>query len=206
MPELRGLVPAYNLFRPTGVRTMSDYRRCFVAGATYFFTVVTYGRRPTLTTDPGRRFLRSAIEKVRADRPFELFATVLLPDHWHLIMQLPPGDAKYSIRVKRIKEEFTRSWLDAGLPEATVTGAQAKKGERGIWQPRFWEHTIRDEVDLERCTDYVHWNPRKHRLVLRVRDWKWSSFHRFVGAGDYGIDWGGEEPKSIIGEADWGEP
>jgi putative transposase len=108
--------------------------------------------------------------------------------------------------MKQIKEEFTKSWLKAGLPEAQVTAAQANKGERGIWQPRFWEHTIADERDLERCTDYIHWNPRKHRCVSRVRDWPWSSFHRFVRAGDYDIKWGGMEPDIIGGEDAWGEP
>ncbi len=108
--------------------------------------------------------------------------------------------------MKRIKEEFTTFWLDTGRPEATVTPAQATKGERGIWQPRFWEHTARDEEDLERCVDYIHWNPRKHKLVTRVRDWPWSSFHRFVDAGDYEIDWGGSEPANIRGDDDWGEP
>jgi putative transposase len=185
---------------------MSFYRRWFVPGGMFFFTVVTYGRRPILTTKAGRQFLRSAIETIREDRPFELFATVVLPDHWHLVMQLPSGDLDYSTRMKRIKEEFTKSWLAAGLPEAKVTAAQAKNGERGIWQPRFWEHTIQDEEDLERCTDYIHWNPRKHRLVTRVRDWPWSSFHRFVKAGDYDLDWGGEEPDSVTPDEDWGEP
>jgi putative transposase len=149
---------------------MSDYRCWFVPGGTIFLTVVTYGRRPILTTDLGRRLLRAAIEKVRGKRPFELFATVLLPDHWHLIMRLPRGDADYSTRMKRIKEEFSVAWLDARMPEAPVTAAQSQKGERGVWQPRFWEHTIDDEADLEGCTDYIHWNPRKHELVSRVRN------------------------------------
>jgi putative transposase len=133
-------------------------------------------------------------------------ATVLLSDHWHLVMSLPRGDADYSTRMKRIKEEFTKRWLEAGLPEAQVTAGQKAKGERGIWQLRFWEHTIDDEDDLEGCVDYIHWNPRKHRLVKRVRGWQWSSFHRFVEEGQYGIDWGGTEPQSFTRDADWGEP
>ena len=186
---------------------MSDYRRYFVPGGTYFFTIVTYGRRPILTTDSGREFLRNATEEIRAKRPFELIATVLLPDHWHLVMKLPPGDDQYSIRVKRIKEEFSKAWLGAGLPEATMTPAQRKKGERGIWQPRFWEHLIADENDLVACVDYIHWNPRKHDVVRRVQDWRWSSFFRFVRSGDYPIDWGGEMPKSIEHRVaiNWGE-
>ncbi len=186
---------------------MSDYLRYFVPGGTYFFTVVTYARRPILTTRHGRQHLRQAIAKIRDRRPFDLFATVLLPDHWHLIMQLPPGDDQFSIRVKRIKEEFTLAWLADGLPEATVTASQKKRGERGIWQPRFWEHCVEDDQDLIGCVDYIHWNPRKHDLVQRVRDWKWSSFHQFVKSGDYDIDWGGKAPKSIRHRVDenWGE-
>jgi len=171
----------------------------------YFFTVVTYGRRPILVTEDGRRFLKQAIETVRADWPFELFANVLLPDHWHLVMSLPAGDEHFAPRMKRIKQEFTGAWLGAGLPEARVSRAKRKRGERGIWQPRFWEHSIRDAEDLERCCDYIHWNPRKHQLVARVQDWPWSSFFRFVRKGAYSIDWGGTEPNSIHGHNQWGE-
>ncbi|QDS96210.1 Transposase IS200 like protein [Roseimaritima multifibrata] len=182
---------------------MSDYRRYFVPGGTFFFTVVTYGRRPILTTDDGREFLRNSLTSVRKRHPFLLVANVLLPDHWHLIMQLPSGDDRYSLRMKQIKAKFTDQWLEAGLPEPVVTESQGKRGERGIWQPRYWEHTVRDEADLERCADYVHWNPRKHKLVDRVRDWQWSSFHRFVRLGQYDIDWGGTAPGGV--EDDWGE-
>lgn len=184
---------------------MSDYRRWFVRGGTFFFTVVTYGRRRILTSDDGRSLLRKAITSVRERHPFTLIANVLLPDHWHLIMQLPAGDDRYSLRMKQIKTEFGDAWLAAGLPEARVTQSQRKRGERGIWQPRFWEHTVRDEHDLERCADYIHWNPRKHGLVERVADWPWSSFHSFVQLGHYDINWGGVAPKGVE-EGDWGEP
>ena len=184
---------------------MSDFRRWFVPGATVFLTVVTYGRRPILTTDAGRTFLRLAIRSVRERHPFTIVATVLLPEHWHLLMQLPEGDKRYPLRMKQIKAKFSEQWLAAGLPEACVTDAQRKRGERGIWQPRYWEHTVRDEQDLERCADYIDWNPRKHELVQRVADWQWSSFHRFVRLGQYDIEWGGDEPKSV-GDRDWGEP
>jgi len=172
----------------------------------FFLTVVTYDRQPILTSPRGRTFLRDAIGKTNEARPFDLFATVLLPDHWHLVMQLPPGDANYSMRVKQIKEEFTRLWLGAKLSEVSVSEAQEKKRERGVWQPRFWEHTIRDEGDLERCVDYIHWNPRKHKIAARVRDYPWSSFHRFVEAAQYDINWGGSQPKTIATPNNWGEP
>ena len=103
---------------------------------------------------------------------------------------------------------LSSSWtvFTIGLPEASVTEAQRERGERGIWQPRFWEHTVRDEDDLERCADYIHWNPRKHGLVGRVADWPWSSFHRFVQLGQYEIDWGGVAPPGLREKDNWGEP
>ena len=184
---------------------MSAYRRWFVPGGTFFFTVVSYARRPILTTRNGRTFLRKAIESVRLRHPFALIATVLLPEHWHLVMRLPSGDACYSVRMKQIKAEFSHQWRVAGLPEAIVTKSQFRRGEGGIWQPGFWEHTIRDETDLERCVDYIHWNPRKHGLVQQVADWPWSSFHRFVSLGHYERNWGGVVPKGVEGGS-WGEP
>ncbi len=183
---------------------MSEYRRNLVPGGTFFLTLVSYGRRPILTTDHGRAFLRTAINDVKQCHPFTLIATVLLPDHWHLIMQLPAGDKRYSLRLKQIKATFTENWLAAGFDEADVTESQKGRGERGIWQPRFWEHTARDEKDLDRCIDYVHWNPRKHGLVTRIQDWPWSSFHRFVQEGQYDQEWGGTEP-ACVSKGDWGE-
>jgi len=120
-------------------------------------------------------------------------------------MQLPPHDSNYSLRLKQIKERFSVQWIEAELPEALVTESQRKRGERGIWQPRFWEHTVRDEEDLEACVDYIHWNPKKHGLVTRVADWMWSSFHRFVLEGQYEANWGGTAPESVASD-DWGEP
>ena len=183
---------------------MSNYRRWYSAGGTYFFTVVAYARRPILVTEHGRRFLRIAIMDVRSRHAFTIVATALLPDHWHFVLQLPHGDDRYSLRIKQIKAKFSDQWLAAGLPEANVTDSQRKRGERGIWQPRFWEHMVRDEDDLERCVDYIHWNPRKHELVQRVVDWPWSSFHRFVELGQYDKGWGGIAPENIK-KGDWGE-
>jgi len=184
---------------------MSDYRLWFVPGGTYFLTAVAYGRRQILTTDAGRTFLRRAVEDVRKRHPFTVVATVLLPDHWHLVIQLPNGDQRYSLRMKRIKAGFSEQWLAANQPEAQVTESQRVRGERGVWQSRFWEHTIRDPDDLERCADYIHWNPRKHDLVKRVADWQWSSFHRFVRMAQYSIDWGGVAPTGADDDG-WGEP
>jgi putative transposase len=186
---------------------MSDYRRNYLAGGTYFFTLVAYNRRRILSTPLGCRCLHEAIATVKNELPFRLFAICLLPDHLHSVWILPPKDDDFSTRWKRIKAEFSHRWLERGGVEAEVTPAQRKEGRRGIWQPRFWEHTVVDEADLERCVDYLHWNPRSHRLVRRIRDWPSSSFHRFVQEGQYEINWGGTEPTSIAtSNIDWGEP
>ncbi len=184
---------------------MSDYRRNYVPGGTYFFTCVTYKRMKILTTDIGRRCLHEAIDKVRSDHPFEMVAIVLLPDHCHSVWTLPRGDDRYSLRWMRIKEEFTKRWLQAGGRELAQSQSRLRHRQRGVWHKRFWEHTIEDEDDLQRCVDYTHWNPRKHNLVPRVQDWEWSSFHRFIRAGQYDITWGGTDPTPGWDEPEWGE-
>ena len=184
---------------------MPNYRRWYVPGGTYFFTLVTFQRQPFLTEEVSRALLRQAIEKEVAKRPFEIVAWVLLPDHLHAVWTLPPTDADYSLRWQKIKEEFTKSHLAAGGREGVRNRSRRTKRERAVWQRRFWEHTVEDEDDLERCVDYVHWNPVKHGLVTRVRDWPWSTFHRFVTAGHYGLDWGRTDPCPGYDSPEWGE-
>jgi len=173
---------------------MSQYRRYFIPGGTYFFTVVTHRRRPILTSDIARPCLSQAFREVKTDRPFESVVLVLLPDHLHTVWTLPPGDSDYPTRWKKIKEKFTRSFLANGGTEGPRNASRIRRRERAIWQRRGWEHTCRDDDDVERCINYVHWNPVKHGLVKRVRDYPWSTFHRFVQRGEYDPDWGGENP------------
>jgi putative transposase len=118
---------------------------------------------------------------------FETVAIVLLPDHLHVIWTLPRGDDDYPSRWQAIKAKFTSQWLAAGGEEHDVTRGYRR---RGVWQPRFMEHAIRDEQDLHNHADYIHYNPVKHGYVQAPRDWPWSSFHRYVRSGDYPVDWG----------------
>ncbi|HEX4610319.1 MAG TPA: transposase [Urbifossiella sp.] len=180
---------------------MPNFRRNYVPGGTYFFTLVTHLRRPILTTPLARRCLLKALTVVRGRAPFESVAVVLLPDHLHAVWTLPNGDADFSHRWRRIKERFTRSYLAGGGAEAEVSGRRAGRQERGVWQPRFWEHTIRDEDDFERCLAYVHYNPVKHGLVASPREHPWSTFRKFVGRGWYQPDWGAA-PVEVSG-AEW---
>lgn len=164
---------------------MTNYRRNYVPVGTFFFTVVTYQRRPILTTPLARETLRYAIQSVRHRLPFSLEAIVLLPDHLHTVWILPPDDEDFSTRWRQIKTLFTRRGLQQGGSQASQSLSREVKSERGIWQRRFFEHTSRDEFDLKRCVDYVHVNLLKHGLVERVSDWPWSSFHRYVRLGEY---------------------
>jgi putative transposase len=184
---------------------MPEYRRCYVPGGTFFFTVVAADRRPIMATDLARRCLHHAIEEVRVVWPFQLIAIVLVPEHIHAIWTLPQGDVRYPLRWKRIKEIFTRQYLDHGGHEARRDASRIRQGERGVWQRRYWEHTVRDEEDLKRCVDYVHWNPKKHGLVADVADWPWSSFHRFVKLGEYDRNWGSADPTPGYNTPEWGE-
>ena len=183
---------------------MPNYRRWFVPGGTYFFTCVTHMRARFLTEEAARNCLREAFVEVQSHSPFEIIAIVLLPDHIHTVWTLPPGDARYPTRWRRIKEEFTQRWLQRGGIELPQSNSRQERAMRGVWQKRYWEHVVWDEEDLERCVNYIHWNPRKHRLVTRVRDWPWSSFHRFVKEGQYRLDWGGTDPVPNWDAPEWG--
>ncbi|HLA84396.1 MAG TPA: transposase [Thermoguttaceae bacterium] len=173
---------------------MSDYRRWFVPGGTFFFSVVTYHRARFLTTPLARQCLRDAMERVRKTRPFDIVAIVLLPDHLHTVWSMPPDDSDYSVRWQKIKEGFSKAYLSAGGKEIGSTVSRRRQQQRGLWQKRFWEHTCRDEDAIKKCVDYLHYNPVKHGLVGRVQDYPWSTFHRFVRLGEYDTDWGGENP------------
>lgn len=184
---------------------MPNYIRNYVPGATYFFTVVAYRRRRFLTTPLARKHLSEAIQSVRQGLPFTINAWVLLPDHMHALLTLPTGDADYSTRWRQIKERFTTEYLAHGGTEAPISVSRKLRKERGIWQRRFWEHTIDDEDDYIHHFDYLHYNPVKHGLVQRVRDYEWSTFHRYVKEGIYPPNWG-EGQGELIFPIDVPEP
>jgi putative transposase len=168
---------------------MAGYIRAFAPGGTFFFTVVTYRRRPIFRAVRAREILRAAITAACQRRPFEVDAIVLLPDHLHCIWTLPAGDHDFSTRWRKIKEDFTRRYsAERGL-ETHVTAGQRAKGLRGVWQQRFWEHTIRDELDFERHVDYIHYNPVKHGHVTCPHLWSWSSFAQWVAREVYDRAW-----------------
>ena len=182
---------------------MANYRRCYVPGGSFFFTVVTERRAAILANDWARDGLRAAFRDCRQRWPFRVDALVMLPDHLHAIWTLPPDDADYSKRWGAIKKHFTQSWLAAGGNEQPLTDSRHRYRRRGIWQRRFWEQAIRDQRDFECHCDYLHDNPVKHGHVTRVADWPYSSFHRFVANGTYPSDWAGH--PDLIDTVGFGE-
>ena len=175
---------------------MVAYRRNRVTGGTYFFTVTLKDRSSVLLLKYVDE-LRLVFHRAMRERPFCIDAMVVMPDHLHAVWTLPPGDHDYPGRWRLIKSRYTQALLRAG-----VDLCRNKKGEYDLWQRRYWEHTLRNDSDLERHVDYIHYNPVKHGWVKRVRDWPNSTFHRYVRKGIYQLDWAGVVDKS---EEDFGE-
>jgi putative transposase len=169
---------------------MPNYRRVKIKGGTYFLTLVTYDRRRLFFSSETRQLLLDSIEHVRKYHPFTMEAYCILPDHGHFLWRMPEDDDNYSMRIAEIKKRFSKCYLKAVIEKQTVNPSQIKRGESGLWQRRFWEHYIRDENDLNRHIDYIHYNPVKHGLVKRVKDWPSSSFSDYVQMGIYEINWG----------------
>ena len=176
---------------------MSRYRRANIKGGTFFFTVTLADRSSDLLVRHIDH-LRSAYEAAHDLYPFKTVAICILPDHLHAIWTLPADDANFPLRWSLIKSKFSRT-----LPvDLDRTSSKIARRERGIWQRRYWEHAIRDDNDLTRHIDYIHFNPVKHGYVPRVRDWPHSSFSRFVTHGLLPADWGGDmrEISGTFGE------
>ena len=162
-------------------------------GGTFFFTVTLADRSSNLLIEEIVR-LRQAYRIVQERRPFETIAICVLPDHIHAVWTLPDKDPDFATRWNLIKGGLSRGVAAQPRPQNQIS-----RREKGIWQRRYWEHAIRDEVDLERHVDYIHFNPVKHGYVSRVCDWPHSSFARYVAGGLLPSDWGGDM-KEIRGK------
>jgi len=167
------------------------YRRAWMPGGSFSFTVVTFQRQRLFTGAQPISQLRVAFHQVMTRHPFRIDGIVVLPDHIHCIWTLPAGDGDFSTRWRLIKSSFSRERVSPG---------HRPGGGRTVWQRRFWEHTLRDERDFRRHLDYIHFNPVKHGLVRRAGDWPYSSFHRWVRDGGYPTDWGGDGVEDLAVE------
>jgi len=166
---------------------MPDYRRAWHPGGTYFLTVNLLQRQDNDLLTRHINLLRDTVRLVRNRHPFVIHGWVVLPDHLHCVIELPPDDADFATRWRLIKMGVSK-----GLPlTERRSQVRIKRGERGIWQRRYWEHLIRDEADFKAHMDYVHFNPVKHGLVKRVMEWPYSTFHHLAKQGIYPLDWAG---------------
>ncbi len=176
---------------------MPNYKRYYLDNYYIFITIVTYNRKPILI--PNITLLRASFKKALNMFDFEIFGSVILPDHLHLIIK--PKDSNkdnFSKIIGTIKRTFTQSINEKPLNEGLPT-SRIKRNEKCIWQRRFYDHIIRSEEDLYNHLDYIHYNPVKHRHTKHVRDWEFSSFHKFVKLKNYEPNWGSESDiKNII--------
>ncbi len=176
---------------------MPNYRRVWHPGGTYFFTVNLLERRGNDLLVRHVDLLRDVVRSVKERHPFKIHGWVVLPDHLHCVIELPESDVNFPLRWRLIKMGFSKA-----LPRyERLSRVRQKRGERGIWQRRYWEHLIRDERDYRAHVDYVHINPLKHGLVDKVVDWPHSTFHHCVKKGVYPLDWAGGA-ECVLGYVD----
>jgi len=176
---------------------MTKYRRVYIPGVSWFFTVNLAERQGNRLLVDKIDCLREAFAYTRQRYPFLMDAVVILPEHLHCIWTLPEGDGDFSIRWNLLKGRFSKN-IEKG--EAVSVSRKARR-ERGIWQRRFWEHRLRDQADINRHIDYIHYNPVKHHWADNVQDWPHSSFHRYIERGILPGNWG----SVVEGDIDGGE-
>jgi len=154
---------------------MSNYKRIYLQNHSYYLTVVTQNRRPILIDNI--ELLRDSFRRSKKRYDYAIDAIVILPDHIHMIIT-PKNPKDYSKIIALIKRSFTYG-LDMKTKEESKINLSASSYRRnlsGVWQKRFYEHTIRDEKDYVKILDYIKINPIKHGLVDNIDDWKYSSF------------------------------
>ena len=155
-----------------------NYKRVFIPNSCIFITVVTYKRKNILTDNI--EYLRQAFREAKTKYNFDIVAIVINPNHFHMIIR-PENISEYPKIIGIIKKTFTQI---SGLKTE-----QNKNREADVWQRRYWEHSIIDENDLNKHIDYIHYNPVKHGYVKSPKEWKYSSFMKFVQAGFYEENW-----------------
>jgi putative transposase len=163
------------------------YKRLFVEGHYYFFTVVTYQRNPILIDNI--ELLREAFRYAKSKFDFMIDAIVVLPEHFHTIMSFEDVQ-EYPKILGVVKKEFSKHCDPKYYNYLIQSHSRNQQKYKPIWQKRFYEHTIRDEKDYQMHLDYIHYNPIKHKLVESAKDWEYSSFDKFVKRGVYDKNWG----------------
>jgi putative transposase len=167
---------------------MPDYRRFYIPNAIVFITCVTRNRYPYLKSQSDIELFFTTLKNVNAIKPFELMASVILPDHFHWLMKTDQLSGNFSIVMHSTKSNFTRNYKREHNVQRSIS----------IWQRGFWDHVIRNERDLKIHLDYIHWNPVKHGFVTKPEDWIYSTYRNWLDRGYYEVGWGwNKEPANI---------
>ena len=169
---------------------MPNFHRYYIPHAYVFITCVTKDRNPYLESDLDVELFWKTLARVKIRHPFNLFAYVILPDHFHWIMKTGDSVGDFSKVIHSVKWNFTRNYKHQhGITDSL-----------SIWQSRYWDHVIRDEDDLQSHFDYIHWKPVKHGLVDSAAAWQRSSFSFWYERGVISEGWDASgEPESIAG-------
>ena len=176
-----------------------NYRRLFVPNGFVHIIITSYERKPVFIDNID--ILRTAFRNVQKLYKFEIVAICILPEHIHLILH-PENINNYPKIISSIKHYFSRN-VGQVCPTDDLKIGYKNKREKGIFQRRYWEHTIKDEEELNNQINYIHYNPVKHGLVNNVKDWLYSSFHKFVKLGLYENNWGAEKDIESINNLDF---
>jgi len=154
---------------------LMKYKRIYADGYSYFLTVVTHGRKPLLVENI--ELLRYAFKLSKKKYKYHVDAIVVLPDHLHMIIT-PKISTEYSQIISAIKRSFVYGLNTQTKEEAKaeISASKYRRNHAGIWQERFYEHTIRDEKDWLEKMEYIEYNPLKHELVDDIKDWAYTSF------------------------------
>ena len=173
-----------------------NYKRYFIPNSMVFLTIVTYNRNPILLEQIN--LIKDSLKYAKTKIKFSIIAIVILKDHLHVILQ-PNNIEDYPNIVKYFKTYFSRQ---INITNKDLPDGKKHKKEKGIWQSRYWAHVILDDNDLYKHIDYIHYNPMKHYNIV-PKDWKYSSFIKFVNNNLYDINWCNYDDKNQIIELDY---
>ncbi len=161
-----------------------NYKRVFIPNSYVHLIVVAYNRKDIFVKNI--ELLRNSFKNAKQYYNFEILAICVLPEHIHMILN-PNNINDYPKIITSIKYYFSKNY-DVGVE--TPTYGYINKGEKGIFQRRYFEHTICSQEELNNHINYIHYNPVKHGYVKSVKDWEYSSFHKFVENNLYDNSWG----------------
>lgn len=174
-----------------------NYRRVFVQSSFVHIILVSYNRQPIFINNIA--LLKKAFINSKKFFKYEIVAICILPNHIHMILN-PKNINEYPKIITSIKYYFSRH-INVGVE--TPTYGYLNKGEKGLFQRRFFEHTITTKEELNNHIDYIHYNPVKHTYVKNVQDWSFSSFHKFVNKNLYDKNWGSSKDVENIKDMDF---